>query len=202
MQRMLNQSLQVMRIEADAERRAIDQQNRVADLVASQELEDLATFSQTLTNSITAYRDYRKEKDIEAGMALAYTDGLPDSTMEQFRQQELMAEQAAMVAKGVGAQLEAEDAPTDVVQKARNLSGWKGYGYARGIAQLAGQQYGAFYEEAASRVQIELNGRAVNLENAQNSSERAAVEAEIRRQYLKNFEGMNLALLNEYLFPA
>ena len=24
---------------------------------------------------------------------------------------------------------------------------------------------------------------------------------EIRRQYLKNFEGMNLALLNEYLFP-
>ena len=77
MQRMLNQSLQVMQIEADAERRVIDQQNRVADLVASQELEDLATFSQTLTNSITAYRDYRKEKDIEAGMALAYTDGLP-----------------------------------------------------------------------------------------------------------------------------
>ena len=202
MQRMLNQSLQVMQIEADAERRVIDQQNRVADLVASQELEDLATFSQTLTNSITAYRDYRKEKDIEAGMALAYTDGLPESAMEQFRQQELMAEEAAMVAKGIGAQLEAEDAPTDVVQKARKLSGWKGYGYARGIAQLAGQQYGAFYEEAATRVQIDLNGRAVSLENAQNSSERAAVEAEIRRQYLKNFEGMNLALLNEYLFPA
>ena len=202
MQRMLDQSLQVMRIEADAENRAMDQQNKIAELVASQELEDLATFSQTLTNSITAYRDYRKEKDIEAGMALAYTDGLPESTMEQFRQQESLAEEAAIVSKGFGAQLEAQDAPTDVVQKARNLSGWKGYGYARGIAQLGGQQYGAFYEEAATRVQVEINGRFVNLDNARTSSERAAVEAEIRRQYLKNFEGMNLALLNEHLFPA
>ena len=88
------------------------------------------------------------------------------------------------------------------VQRTRNLSGWKAYGYARGIAQLGGEQYGVFYEQAADSVVVDINGRAVTLSNAKDSSERAAVEAEIRRQYLKNFEGMNLGLLNEYLFPG
>ena len=202
LQRMLDQSLQVMRIKDQEEQNTIDQQNRIADLVAETELSDLAEFSQTLTSAITAYRDYRKDKDLEAGMNLAYTDGLPQDVVSQFKSDEAMAEQAATLSEGAAASLEAENAPTDLVQRTRNLSGWKAYGYARGIAQLGGEQYGVFYEEAASRVTVDINGRAVTLENAKDSSERAAVEAEIRRQYLKNFEGMNLALLNEYLFPG
>ena len=51
-----------MRIKDDAERRAMDQQNRVADIVAQQELSDLAEFGHKLTGAITAYRDYRKRK--------------------------------------------------------------------------------------------------------------------------------------------
>ena len=202
LQRMLDQSLQVMRIKDQEEQNTIEQQNRIADLVAETELSDLAEFSQTLTSAITAYRDYRKEKDFEAGMNLAYTDGLPQDVVAQFKSDEAMAEQAATLSEGAAASLEAENAPTDLVQRTRNLSGWKAYGYARGIAQLGGEQYGVFYEEAADRVTVDINGRAVTLSNAKDSSERAAVEAEIRRQYLKNFEGMNLALLNEYLFPG
>lgn len=202
LQRMLDQSLQVMRIKDQEEQNTIEQQNRIADLVADTELSDLADFSQTLTNAITTYRDYRKDKDLEAGMALAYTDGLPQDAVEQFRRDEALAEQAATLSEGAAASLEAENAPTDLVQRTRNLSGWKAYGYARGIAQLGGEQYGVFYEQAADSVVVDINGRAVTLSNAKDSSERAAVEAEIRRQYLKNFEGMNLGLLNEYLFPG
>ena len=65
LQRMLDQSLQVMRIKDQEEQNTIEQQNRIADLVADTELSDLSEFSQTLTNAITTYRDYRKEKDIE-----------------------------------------------------------------------------------------------------------------------------------------
>ena len=202
LQRMLDQSLQVMRIKDQEEQNTIEQQNRIADLVADTELSDLADFSQTLTNAITTYRDYREEKDIEAGMNLAYTEGLPQDAVEQFRRDEALAEQAATLSEGAAASLEAENAPTDLVQRTRNLSGWKSYGYARGIAQLGGEQYGVFYEQAADSVIVDINGRAVTLSNAKDSSERAAVEAEIRRQYLKNFEGMNLGLLNEYLFPG
>ncbi len=202
LQRMLDQSMQVMRIKDQEEQNTIEQQNRIADLVVDTELSDLADFSQTLTNAITTYRDYRKDKDIEAGLNLAYTDGLPQDAVEQFKRDEAMAEQAATLSEGAAASLEAENAPTDLVQRTRNLSGWKGYGYARGIAQLGGEQYGIFYEEVAERVTVDIAGRAVTLANAKDSSERAAVEAEIRRQYLKNFEGMNLGLLNEYLFPG
>jgi len=202
LQRMLDQSMSVMRIQAEEEQEALEQNNRIADLVQEQELSDLAEFSETLTASITTYQKYRQEKDIEAGMALAYNEGLPEEDTQYFKEQEAQAEQAATVSEGVAASLEAEDAPTDIVSRTRNLSGWKAYGYARGIAQLGGEQYSVFYEEAAERIKIDINGRPVSLSNAKDSSERAAVEAEIRRQYLKNFEGLNLGLLNEYLFPA
>lgn len=202
LQRMLDQSMSVMRIQAEEEQEALEQNNRIADLVKEQELSDLAEFSETLTASITTYQKYRQEKDVEAGMALAYNEGLPEDDMQYFKEQEARAEEAATVSEGVAASLEAEDAPTDIVSRTRNLSGWKAYGYARGIAQLGGEQYSVFYEEAAERIKIDINGRMVSLSNAKDSSERAAVEAEIRRQYLKNFEGLNLGLLNEYLFPA
>lgn len=202
LQRMLDQSMSVMRINDQEERNALQRQNDIAKIVRDFELDDLTEFSQTLTNAITGYQKYRQEKDIEAGMALAYTDGLPEDAIRQFKETEQKAEEAATISEGVAASLEAEDAPTDIVSRARNLSGWKAYGYARGIAQLGGQQYAVFYEEAAERVKIPIGGRLVTLANAKDSSERAAVEAEIRRQYLKNFEGMNLGLLNEYLFPA
>lgn len=202
LQRMLDQSMSVMRIQQQQEQDAIQRQNELATLVSQQELSDLAEFSQTLTSAITTYQEYRKEKDIEAGMALAYTEGLPDEVVAKFKQDEAVAEEAAVTAKGIAASLEAENAPTDLVKRARNMSGWKSYGYARGIAMLAGDQYGVFYEQAADRVNVEINGRQVNFNNYQNSSEYAAVQAEIRRQYLKNFEGMNLGLLNEYLFPG
>ena len=99
------------------------------------------------------------------------------------------------MSEGVALSLEAEDAPTDIVERARGLSGWKSYGYARGIAQLAGSQYGAFFERVGGELQVEevAPGRYVNLDSAETSSDFAAITAEIRRQYLKNFEGMNLA---------
>lgn len=202
LQRMLDQSMSVMRIQQQQEQDAIQRQNELATLVSQQELSDLAEFSQTLTSAITTYQEYRKEKDIEAGMALAYTEGLPDEVVAKFKQDEAKAEEAATISEGVAASLEVQDAPTDLVTRTRSMSGWKGYGYARGIAQLGGEQYSVFYEEAAERIKIDIGGRMVTLSNAKNTSERAAVEAEIRRQYLKNFEGMNLGLLNEYLFPA
>ena len=96
LQRMLDQSMQVMRIEAQEEQNAIEQQNRIADIVSDQRLNDLAQFSQTLTASITAYRDYRAEKDVEAGMALAYNEGLPEEVVARFKQDEALAEEAAV----------------------------------------------------------------------------------------------------------
>ena len=202
MQRMLDQSLQVMQIQAKEEQNALQRQNSMLEIFQNDQVQELQNFSQTLTASIAAYRDFRKEKDIEAGMNLAFVEGLPEATRQEFKASERMAEEAATVSEGVALSLEAEDAPTDIVERARGLSGWKGYGYARGIAQLAGSQYGAFFERVGGELQVEVApGRYVSLDSAETSSDFAAITAEIRRQYLKNFEGMNLALLNEYLFP-
>ena len=120
MQRLLDQSLQVMQIQAKEEQNALQRQNSMLEIFQNDQVQELQNFSQTLTASIAAYRDYRKDKDIEAGMNLAFVEGLPEATRQEFKANERMAEEAATVSEGVALSLEAEDAPTDIVERARD----------------------------------------------------------------------------------
>lgn len=165
-------------------------------------LTNLAAFSETLSSTLVEQVKQKNQADEEAGLMLAYTDGLPEPTVQQFDEDEKTILQAESQFKTVASTAEQEGAPVDVVRQFRNLGGWKAYGYARGIAEQAAAGYARFYQSAAENTSININGQEITLATAKSSPERAAVEAQIRNQYLRQFVGFNPALLNKYLFPA
>ena len=228
LQRILDQEMNVRRINQDAaqtqlrmdqdaeeqeRQRARDQleqryeslrRNRELEQVFNeQQMEDLMGFSKTITESVQGLVEWRKNQVIESAMSEAFTMGLSPAEEALFNEREATAEGAAVLAKGMGASLEAAGAPVDLITKARNASGWKKYGYMKAIAMMAGASYGSYREN--SPITVQIGDREIGFGNnafpPQNSSEYAALERKIRDSYLKQFEGMNLGLLNKYLFP-
>lgn len=167
-----------------------------------QNLTNLAGFSETLSESLVGLAKQKNQADEEAGLMKAYQDGLSPDYMNQFDQQEqqILASESAF--KTVASNVEQNGGPVDVVRQFRSLGGWEAYGYARGIAEQAAAYYPSFYEQNAANTSVVINGQEVTLASARSTPERAAVEAQLRNSFLRQFTGYNPALLNKYLFPA
>ena len=176
-------------------------QTRIANAKQKgQGLQDLAKFSKKLGDHLIAEKQQQNQRDLEEGMALAYTDGVPLEEQAEFDVQEQELIQTDAQLREVGSQLPPQTS-VDVKRGVSNLSGWKGYGYAQGMAQKGAMNYPMAYQQLAQQVEVTIGGKAISLNTAQTGPERQAVEAEIRRQYLQKFAGMNTTLLNKYLFP-
>ena len=227
LQRLLDQEMNVrrinqdsaqtqLRLDQDADKREREnarnrmeqryeslKRNRELERVFSeQQMEDLMGFSKTLTESVQGLVEWRKNQVVEESMNEAFLLGLPPAEAALFDEKEAAAEGAAVLSKTAGATLEANGAPVDLITKARNASGWKKYGYMKAIAMMAGAGYGSYRE--SSKITVMMGDREVGLNTGvqpANSSEYAAVERKIRDSYLAQFDGMNLGLLNKYLFP-
>jgi hypothetical protein len=193
----------LLRQNMETEQRSLDNSRRAGlQQFELNKLTNLAAFSETLSNTLVEQVKQKNQADEEAGLMLAYTDGIPEPAVQQFEDAEKTILQAESGFKTVAATAEADGAPVDVVRQFRNLGGWKAYGYARGMAEQAAAGYSRFYASAAENTAVNINGQEVTLATAKTSPERAAVEAQIRNQYLRQFVGFNPALLNKYLFPA
>jgi hypothetical protein len=160
----------------------------------------LSKFSKKLGDHLIKEKQQQNLRDLEEGMALAYTNGIGPEEQAAFD-----AEEASLIAtdsqiREVGAALPPQTSP-DVRRGVANLSGWKGYGYAQEMARKGAMNYPMAYQQLAQQVEVTINGKPVTLNSAQSGPERQAVEAEIRRRYLQKFAGMNTTLLNKYLFP-
>ena len=176
-------------------------QTRIANAKQKgQGLQDLAKFSKKLGDHLIAEKQQQNQRDLEEGLALAYTDGVPLEEQAEFDVQEQELIQTDAQLREVGSQLPPQTS-VDVKRGVSNLSGWKGYGYAQGMAQKGAINYPMAYQQLAQQVEVTIGGKAITLNTAQTAPERQAVEAEIRRQYLQKFAGMNTTLLNKYLFP-
>jgi hypothetical protein len=167
-----------------------------------QNLSNLAGFSETLSESLVGLAKQKAESDQEYGLALAYQDGLPQNQIDQFEADENTILSSEGAFKTVASTAEQNGASVDVVRQFRSLGGWQAYGYARGLAEQAASYYPSFYEKNASNVSVNINGQEVTLASAKSTPERAAVEAQLRSSFLRQFTGFNPALLNKYLFPA
>ena len=98
--------------------------------------------------------------------------------------------------------MEGMGVPVDLIERARNSSGWKRYAYNKAIMMMAGQRYNTYRANNHSEFTVKIGDRDVSLATAANSSEYAAVETTLRNQFLQQFEGMNVEMMNEHLFPA
>jgi murein DD-endopeptidase MepM/ murein hydrolase activator NlpD len=130
---------------------------------------------------------------MEEGVMQAYMDGISTEENLAFEIAEGYLKDNDDQIQGIGDSAQATGAPFMGVQKIRELSGWKAYGYAMGMAQNAGHGYGAAMEQALADVPEDISAaeKAVYLSNAR---------AQFMRQ--AGLLGMNPALLNKYAFPG
>ena len=160
----------------------------------------LSKFSKNLTNHLVQQQQQQNQRDLEEGLAMAYSEGINPEEMAAFDAEESALIQTDAQIREVGGSLPKGTSP-DVRRGVANMSGWKGYGYAQGMAQRGAMEYPMAYQQLAQQVEVTVGGKAITLNTAQTGPERQAVEAEIRRQFLSKYAGMNTALLGKYLFP-
>lgn len=184
----------LLRQNIDVEQRNLDRARRAGlqDL-ETQRLTSLADFSTTLSNTLVEQVKQQNERDQQEGLQLAYMNGLPEEVMLAYNSEVDKLKVANDGIQQVADVAQSSGAPFEGVQQLRNLSGWKQYGYAMGIAQRAGDLYPLAMEQALA-----------NLPEEATAADRAAALATARGQYMQQMglTGMNTALLNKHAFPS
>lgn len=176
------------------DKRKIEAAKRQGDALVS-----LSQFSQKLTDFLVERQKEKNEEDQLAGIEMAYTEGLDPLTMQKFEEDEAEVSKIdGQIRKTAGA----VEATGNVFagQRIRELSGHKALGYAIGVASNAAANYPIWFAQEAQTATVRIGNKEVTLASADSIEERAAVMAAIRRKYLVQFNNVNPALLNKYLF--
>ncbi len=166
----------------DAQRgREIQDENRVNELNVKQvgtDVEALAGFSKTLTEHLVKKRDEQNEEEMQGGIMRAYTDGVPQEEQDAFEADEAAGEQLNKDTISLANKVEKQSGNVFVGQKVREMSGWETYGYAQGMAQMGGQDYGAHLANLQTR-----------LDGATDPAEYNAILSEGRSEYMRSITG-------------
>lgn len=167
------------------------------------DIEALAKFSTSLTKQLVEGQKKKNEEEKQKGIMDVYENGMDtteyDEGVEELREVDRTTE-------AVATQMEKNGADVFLSERVRNASGWRAYGQVIGKAQLGAANYPAFLEAAKADTEVIItdedgNQRPITFASATEPEEFAALQAEVRSSYLKQFSGINPAVLNEYLFP-
>jgi len=186
---LLRQNMETQRSSMESVR-TFGLKSGLQDLENSQ-LSNLAPFSKTLSDVITTGLEAKRDQLKEEGLQLAYTDGLPENVTRTFDAQEQQLKNTHEQIQRVADTAQQKGEAFEGVYQIRQLSGWKKYGYAMGMAQNAGSQYQGAMEQAFAEVPEDTP-----------VAEKAALLAQARGQYLSRLADINPALLNKYAFPS
>jgi len=178
-----------------------EQAVKYANLLENEEVERLADFSNTLSETLVAGAKLRNERVENFYMMQAYTDMLSPEESATFDAQEKALQDGTTVVYDEAGKLESGGIPTEALEKVRNLSGWAKYGYMRGLVEQGGANYGTYFTNASDNLQVTVGDRTFTLNDAANGAERAAAKAAIAEGYLSQYKGIAPGLLNKYLFP-
>ena len=178
---------------------------RANDRVRLQDLQRAFSGLEKISTSITQYaeqkRDEFQKKEMQRGMYVAYTGGVPqqdrDDLDEQERQGEALDKQTREVANKVE-----QDGDPYTAQNIRKMSAWAQYGYAVQSLQMGGAAYGSHFAEKRSATKVNIDGEEFTYDTARTPQQRAAVSAQIRQDYLDRFAEFNPVMAAKYMFPS
>ena len=200
MVREMDRQMAGLKEKATFERTAEDRYNRTeadndqfAADIESKNLTQLAGFSKTLSDTLVEETKRKSQRDQEEGLNMAYMDGFSEESMAAFNQQEAELQATDEQVQQYADAVAKTGAPFMGVQQVRQLSGWKAYGYAMGMAQMAGQGYADAMQQALAE-----------LPPSASVAEKSAALATARGQYMTQtgLVGMNPMLSNKYAFPT
>ncbi len=173
---------------------------------SNKDLEALSAFSSTLTEKLVEDKQKKNEEEMQRGVMMAYTEGVPQEQQDSFDSEEQELNNLNESTIKAANKIEGKTGNVFLGEKVRSMSGWAAYGYAMGKAQNGGQEYALFQAQAADTV-VNVTTESgevkpLTLASANTPAEYAAVQSQIRSEFLKQYSGMNPALLNKYLFPS
>ncbi len=182
-------------------------QNTEVDVVnarqSGKDVEALAQFSTSLNKQLIEGQKKRNEEEKQKGIMDVYENGMDttsfDAGVEELKEVDRQTE-------AVAAKMEDNGADVFLSNRVRNASGWRAYGQVIGKAQLGAANYPAYLEAAKLDTEVIItdengNQRPITFATATEPEEFAALQAEIRSNYLRQFNNINPAVLNEFLFP-
>jgi muramidase (phage lysozyme) len=175
------------------------------DRVRLQDLQRAFSGLEKISTSLTQYAEQKRnefqKKEMQRGMYVAYTGGVPqqdrDDLDEQERQGEALDKQTREVANKVE-----QDGDPYTAQNIRKMSAWAQYGYAVQSLQMGGAAYGSHFAEKRSTTKVNIDGEDFTYDTARTPQQRAAVSAQIRQDYLDRFAEFNPVMAAKYMFPS
>lgn len=105
------------------------------------QLQQLAQFSQTLGKGLFEYQTKRNEQQMMEGYNLALSEDNDPEVSQQIRSAESQLKADDKIAQTVAYDINRSGESGEVAVSVQNMSGWKRYGYAKGLTEKAGQGY-------------------------------------------------------------
>ena len=98
-----------------------------------EDMQKLASFSQTLTEKVVGYQKFKNEQKVQTGMMKAYADGYTPQEMAELYKEEAELNAAQTEANRISREYELNGGQPDIAEELRNMTGWEAYGYAKGM---------------------------------------------------------------------
>lgn len=179
--------------ELDRQSNAILQRDRQAAQEVAEGAKGLAQFSDSLSSILVERQKKENEKQMLEGMREYWYNGATEEEQVQFKADETALGEARSLADQAAGEYEQGGGDTFVAEGLRQLSGWKAYGYAKAMLQQAGVSYGTHYTQ---------RGQELGLNETSDPRQRAAIEQQIREEYMQPYGELNPMLLHEHMFPS
>ena len=163
----------------------------------------LSAFSNTLAKKYTEYTEAKGEAEELAGMNAIYEYGITADEYSQLKGLESEVDAFDQANNGLIASLRERGMGAEQIEQIRKLSGRRQVGAMKAFAIQGADNYPLFRAENQERM-FQVNGEEYSLATAQNAGPAvwAAVNAQLRTEYLKQFRGVDPKFLNEYLFKG
>lgn len=178
---------------------------RANDAARLRELDKAFSGLSQLSSSITQYAEQRRDeyqkKEMQRGMALAYTNGVSQADRDELDEQERQGQALDKETTSLANQVEKDGDPYTAAN-IRKMSAWAQYGFAVQSLQMGGMSYGIHFADKRSTTKVNIDGQEYTYDTARTPEQRAAVQAQIRQDYLDRFAEFNPVLAAKYMFPA
>lgn len=163
----------------------------------------LAPLSKTIGDIVVEHQKAKKQADEVAGQNTVFESGISYQDYLQLKSEEAKLDKADSAVNSVVNKLKASGTSDETIKQLRELSGYRLYGAMKQWAIQGGEDYGSFRAEIADKP-FNVNGQEITLQQAAEGSPEiySAVNALVRAEYLKQFQGLNQAFANEYLYDG
>jgi hypothetical protein len=160
----------------------------------------LSGLSKALTSLVVDQVKRKQEEQVLIGKNVVFESNVPIDVLQRYKEAKNQLKKADTSVQLIANKLEFEGYSIETLERLRSLSGKAWYGAAAAYAQMGADNYPMFRAQV-SDVPIPYQGGEITLGTAKSKDEWEFANTYVRTQFIKQYQGINDALLDEHLFP-